>query len=108
MLLFYTIPLHHHFIVATYFMSYLLILFNSPNLRHMGDNDELYFRDYLNAHPEISKEYEEMKLKLWKEYEHNRDGYTDAKTKFISKYTKEAKKIYGNRYCSIPACQVEK
>ena len=68
------------------------------HLRYAGDHDELYFRDYLLEHTEIAVEYEKMKLKLWKEYEFHRDGYTNAKTDFIQKYTKEAKLIYGNRY----------
>jgi len=68
------------------------------HLRYTGDNDELYFRDYLNEHPFVAKEYEELKLSLWKEYEHNRDAYTNAKTTFISKWTEEARKIYGDRY----------
>lgn len=64
------------------------------HFRYVGDNDELYFRDYLNEHPQISKEYENLKLRLWKQYEHNRDAYTNAKTEFIKKYTSEAKKLY--------------
>lgn len=68
------------------------------HLRYIGDNDELYFRDYLNEHPKIAKKYEEIKLKLWKEYQYNRDEYTNAKTDFITKCTNEAKKEYGNRY----------
>ena len=61
------------------------------HLRVAGDIDELYFRDYLNACPEVAKEYERLKLSLWREYEHDRDGYTAAKTAFVSKYTKLAK-----------------
>ena len=68
------------------------------HLRYAGDNDELYFRDYLNEHPIVAKEYETLKLQLWKQYEHNRDAYTDAKTNFISKWTAEARKEYGDRY----------
>lgn len=68
------------------------------HLRYAGDNDELYFRDYLNEHPQIAKEYEALKLKLWKQYEHNRDGYTEAKTDFITKCTLEARKVYVGRY----------
>lgn len=49
------------------------------HLRFCGDNDELLFRDYLNTHPESAKQYEELKLALWKQYENNRDAYTDAK-----------------------------
>ena len=69
------------------------------HLRYAGDNDELYFRDYLLDNKKIALEYEKLKLKLWKKYEHDRDGYTNAKTEFIEKYTQEAKRIYDNRYC---------
>ena len=68
------------------------------HLRYAGDNDELYFRDYLNDHPEVAKEYEILKLQLWKQYEHNRDAYTNAKTDFISRWTAEARKEYRGRY----------
>lgn len=68
------------------------------HLRYIGDNDELYFRDYLIEHTNIAVEYERMKLKLWKKYEFNRDGYTNSKTDFIKKYTEKAKLEYGDRY----------
>ena len=68
------------------------------HLRYTGDNDELYFRDYLAQYPDIAKEYEKLKLSLRKEHEHNRDAYTNAKTEFVKKYTEKAKLIYGNRY----------
>lgn len=63
------------------------------HLRYVGDNDEIYFRDYLNTHPEIAKEYERLKLDLWKKFEHDRDGYTEAKGEFVKKYTMLAKTI---------------
>lgn len=62
------------------------------HLRVPGDNDEIYFRDYLNNHPEIAHQYEELKLALWKPYEHDRDGYTAAKTEFVKKYTQLARR----------------
>lgn len=68
------------------------------HLRYTGDNDELYFRDYLNEHPHIAEEYEALKLELWKRYEHNRDAYTNAKTEFIRKWTAEARMKYVDRY----------
>ena len=68
------------------------------HLRYVGDNDELYFRDYLNERIDVAKEYEKLKLLLWKEFEYNRDGYTKAKTEFVQKYTAQAKEKYGNRY----------
>lgn len=68
------------------------------HLRYAGDNDELYFRDYLNEEPGIAKEYENLKLRLWKLYEHDRDAYTDAKSDFVKKQTAQARRKYGRRY----------
>jgi len=68
------------------------------HLRKLGDNDELYFRDYLNEHSELAKEYEKLKLSLWKQFEHNRDGYTESKTEFVQKYTQKAIMKYGRKY----------
>lgn len=64
------------------------------HLRYWGDNDEVYFRDYLNENPTAAKEYEKLKLSLWKSYEHDRDGYTDAKHGFVYEYTQKAKEKY--------------
>lgn len=60
------------------------------HLRLIGDCDEIYFRDYLRLHPDIAQAYQKIKLSLWKEFEHDRNGYTEAKSDFIKKYTKEA------------------
>ncbi|MCY7023009.1 MULTISPECIES: GrpB family protein [Streptococcus] len=68
------------------------------HLRYEGDHDELYFRDYLQEHPAVARDYEKLKLSLCKQYEHNRDAYTEAKTNFIKKYTEEAKRLYSGRY----------
>lgn len=62
------------------------------HLRLMGDCDEIYFRDYLRLHPDIAQAYQKIKLSLWKEFEHDRNGYTEAKSDFIKKYIKEAGK----------------
>ncbi len=64
------------------------------HLRYVGDCDEIYFRDYLNNYSDVAKAYEKLKLSLCKQYEHDRDGYTAAKTNFIQKYTAIAKKEY--------------
>lgn len=68
------------------------------HLRYDGDNDELYFRDYLNEFPDAAGRYEQLKLELRKRYENDRDGYTNAKTDLVKKYTSEARARYGNRY----------
>lgn len=67
------------------------------HLRFCGDNDEMYFRDHLRHHPKAAKEYEQLKLRLWKEFEHDRDGYTNAKAEFVKKYTQiEISRRYNN------------
>ena len=62
------------------------------HLRLYGDADEILFRDQLRAHPEEAKEYEALKLSLWKKYEHDRDGYSEAKTEFILRCLQKEKK----------------
>mgnify|MGYP002605359356 CR=1 FL=1 len=57
----------------------------------IGDNDEILFRDYLNSHPEVVREYEKLKLSLLPKYKHDRDGYTDAKTEFVRNIVRLAK-----------------
>jgi len=68
------------------------------HVRYPGDWDELYFRDYLLAHQEVAEEYGKLKQQLKERYEHNRDAYTQAKTEFITKYSKLARAEFGNRY----------
>jgi 8-oxo-dGTP pyrophosphatase MutT (NUDIX family) len=57
----------------------------------MGDWDEPLFRDYLIAHPATAAEYAKLKRGLFSEFEHSRDGYTYAKTKFIKNVMEKAK-----------------
>ena len=61
------------------------------HIRLQGDEDEIYFRDYLNLHPDIAKEYEQLKLNLCGKFKHNRDAYTEAKTDFVKRITDLAK-----------------
>jgi len=68
------------------------------HVRYFDDWDELYFRDYLLVHNNIAKEYEKFKLSLLQKYENNRDGYTEAKTHFIKKYTEKAREEFEGRY----------
>lgn len=68
------------------------------HVRYYGDWNELYFRDYLITHRDAAVEYGKLKISLQKQYEHNRDGYTDAKTEFINNYTQLARDEFGDRY----------
>ena len=68
------------------------------HVRFYGDWNELYFRDYLRDHSETAVEYGKLKLSLFEQFEHDRDGYTDAKSEFVHKYTNIARKCYPGRY----------
>lgn len=68
------------------------------HLRYIGDNDELYFRNYLLGNAAVAKEYEQLKLALWKQYEHNRDAYTSRKGDFIKYYTERGKRLFAGKY----------
>ena len=68
------------------------------HVRYLRDWDELYFCDYLVDHTDVAAQYGNLKLSLLKEYEHNRDGYTEAKSEFIMRYTEKAKIEYAGRY----------
>ena len=61
------------------------------HIRYEGDDDEIYFRDYLNAHADVAKQYEALKLSLARAYRHDRDAYTQAKGDFVRHYTDIAK-----------------
>lgn len=68
------------------------------HLRQAGDHDELYFRDWLRADRQAAEEYEQLKLRLWKVYEHNRDGYTGAKGEFVRSCTAAGRRAFEGRY----------
>jgi len=71
------------------------------HIRYAGDWDELYFRDYLSAHPETANEYAELKLALQQKYRNDRDAYTEAKTGFVKRITELAREAYPGRYANI-------
>ncbi len=68
------------------------------HVRPLDDWDELYFRDYLIDHPEIAREYGQLKLALKERYRNDRDAYTEAKTDFCRTYSEQARLLYGQRY----------
>ena len=68
------------------------------HIRYSGDWDELYFRDYLQLYPEISKQYGVLKSELKQRFEHDRDGYTHAKTDFIKMHTQFARVEFSDKY----------
>jgi GrpB-like predicted nucleotidyltransferase (UPF0157 family) len=49
-----------------------------------GHWENLLFRDYLIAHPEIAAEYGSLKLQLAETHRHDRIAYTAAKGEFIA------------------------
>lgn len=68
------------------------------HVRYSGDWNELYFRDYLQKHPDVAARYGLIKRKLKQVFEHDRDGYTQAKTGFILEHTEQARKEMPQKY----------
>jgi len=68
------------------------------HIRYLGNWNELYFRDFLIAYPDVAIEYGKLKLRLLKDFEHNRDGYTEAKSEFVLKYSNAAKHEFKDKY----------
>ena len=50
---------------------------------HYEWKKHIVFRDYLRNHPEEAKRYSELKMKLAKEFENDRESYTENKSTFI-------------------------
>lgn len=61
-------------------------------------NDHILYRDYLNNHYEVVKEYSKLKDSLKSEFANNRDGYARKKDPFIEKILEKAKE---EKYKSI-------
>ena len=68
------------------------------HLREYADHNVFYFRDYLIAHPETAKKYGDLKQILQQKYRYDRDGYTYAKSEFISKITELARDEFKDKY----------
>lgn len=62
-----------------------------PSSKHW--QGKIRFRDYLIAHPEVAREYEELKRKLAVKYTYDRESYTEAKSDFINGILLKADKI---------------
>lgn len=54
-----------------------------PTSKHW--EGKILFRDYLTSHPEVAKEYEQLKIKLAQQHTFDREQYTDAKGEFVKK-----------------------
>lgn len=58
------------------------------------DGDEwrrhVIFRDWLNLHPALAKEYEALKVSLAERFAGDREAYTEGKTAFVERVLAEA------------------
>jgi GrpB-like predicted nucleotidyltransferase (UPF0157 family) len=55
-------------------------------------NNQLLFRNYLRTHPDVLKEYQQLKISLAKKFRFDRVSYTKNKAAFIQKVIRQAKK----------------
>jgi GrpB-like predicted nucleotidyltransferase (UPF0157 family) len=61
---------------------------------HFEHWDRLLFRDYLMEHPDVARQYGELKRRLSDAHRGDRVAYTEAKTSFITAVTARAKQYY--------------
>lgn len=59
-----------------------------PGSKHWSG--KIKFRDYLIAHPDVAKEYQQLKIRLAEQYTYDREEYTNAKSEFVNKILKLA------------------
>jgi GrpB-like predicted nucleotidyltransferase (UPF0157 family) len=59
--------------------------------------DVLAFRDYLRAHPDAIRQYEELKRQLAARHSHDRDAYTDGKSAMVATLTAAARRWSGRQ-----------
>lgn len=52
---------------------------DSPELKR-----HLAFRDYLRRNPDVARAYGDLKLELAERFRNDREGYTAAKTEFVT------------------------
>lgn len=57
-------------------------------------NEFIFFKRYLIEHPQEIKRYQELKIKLSKEFSSDRKRYTREKNEYISNILKKAYKLY--------------
>lgn len=52
----------------------------------------MLFRDFLRTHPKVAQKYDRLKRKMATKYGSDREGYTNAKTKFIASMVAHARR----------------
>lgn len=76
-------------------------------MRYLGDWNELYFRDYMLAHPEAAAEYGKLKQRILQDIENgkiermpngNPNGYSSAKSEFVEQISAAARKEFEGKY----------
>ena len=55
----------------------------------------ILFRDYLRRHPDEAEAYYDLKVRLAMEFRMDREGYTEAKTRFIEAALARARAVAG-------------
>lgn len=68
------------------------------HVKPAGDWSELYFRDYLIAHPDVAQDYAALKKQLKQEFEHVRDAYTGGKGEFVRRVTELGRGEFAGKY----------
>ena len=70
---------------------------HDPRLREFSFSDRLLFRDYLRAHPEEARQYEDLKRDLAARFPEDREAYTEGKTEYVYAIMQKARQAEGDK-----------
>lgn len=62
--------------------------------------EHLLFRNFLRSHPDVARQYYELKEELAARFRYDREAYTEAKTPFINSVVDRARTEMGHRTSS--------
>jgi len=82
------VPRRHLFVKRNPSTTYHVHI-SEPGSRNW--ENQVLFRDYLLAHPEVAEEYVALKMRLAEQFPSDREAYTDGKAPFIERILRLAR-----------------
>jgi len=69
-------------------------------IRYPGDWDEYYFCEFLRRHPEMQRQYEQLRLELGQRFMNNPEVYANGKSEFVQKVTTLARQEFPSKFAT--------
>ncbi len=69
-------------------------------IRYPGDWDEYYFSEYLRRHPEMQRQYEQVRQELGHLYVNDSIAYANGKSSFVKQVTELARQEFPRKFAT--------